>query len=144
MTTDETEIRDLIDEHRKALHDKDADALVARYSQDVLIYDLAPPLRSNGPEVERDALRAWFATWKGPIAYDVSDLSIEVADRVAFSTGLARMQGIKLDGSEPDLWFRTTACYRKRADGQWEVAHRHESVPFHMDGSFRAAIDLQP
>lgn len=143
MSTDETEIRELIDGHRKALHDKDVDAAVARYSPDVLIYDLAPPLRSRGPEVERDNLRAWFATWEGPIEYELRDLRIEVGDTVAFSTGLACMRGTKVDGSEPDLWLRTTTGWRKR-DGWWEVAHQHESVPFHMDGSFRAAIDLEP
>ena len=26
----------------------------------------------------------------------------------------------------------------------WRIAHAHTSVPFHMDGSFRAAVELQP
>ena len=26
----------------------------------------------------------------------------------------------------------------------WKIVHEHTSVPFHMDGSFRAATDLQP
>jgi hypothetical protein len=29
-------------------------------------------------------------------------------------------------------------------DGEWLIVHAHESVPFYMDGSFRAAIDLTP
>jgi ketosteroid isomerase-like protein len=28
--------------------------------------------------------------------------------------------------------------------GAWKIAHEHTSVPFYMDGSFRAAIDLKP
>ena len=31
-----------------------------------------------------------------------------------------------------------------RTDDGWRVIHDHVSVPFHMDGSFRAAIDLEP
>jgi ketosteroid isomerase-like protein len=26
----------------------------------------------------------------------------------------------------------------------WRIVQEHVSVPFHMDGSYRAAIDLQP
>jgi len=38
---------------------------------------------------------------------------------------------------------RATVCYRK-TDGKWMVAHEHVSVPFCMDGSNRAAVDLKP
>jgi hypothetical protein len=31
-----------------------------------------------------------------------------------------------------------------RQNGAWRVAHRHASVPFHMDGSLRAAVTLKP
>ncbi|MDD7940478.1 nuclear transport factor 2 family protein [Actinomycetospora lutea] len=41
------------------------------------------------------------------------------------------------------LWFRSTYALRRR-DGAWAIVHQHESVPFHMDGSFRAATELTP
>ena len=37
----------------------------------------------------------------------------------------------------------TTDCYRK-IDDTWLVTHKHASVPFYMDGSYRAAVDLKP
>lgn len=46
-------------------------------------------------------------------------------------------------GDEAGLWLRTTVCCR-RTGGRWHVAHQHESAPFHMDGSLRAAVDLAP
>jgi ketosteroid isomerase-like protein len=48
-------------------------------------------------------------------------------------------------GSEDSssFWLRSTYGLR-RIDGRWLMVHRHESVPFHMDGSFRAATELQP
>lgn len=42
-----------------------------------------------------------------------------------------------------DVWFRATVGLR-RGDGGWTIMHEHTSVPFYMDGSFKAAIDLQP
>jgi ketosteroid isomerase-like protein len=32
----------------------------------------------------------------------------------------------------------------RRIGGRWQVVHEHTSVPFHMDGSDRAALDLEP
>jgi ketosteroid isomerase-like protein len=42
-----------------------------------------------------------------------------------------------------DLWFREILGFRK-IDGEWTITHEHSSVPFYMDGSFKAAIDLKP
>ena len=41
------------------------------------------------------------------------------------------------------MWFRITFGPRK-TQGQWQITHIHESVPFNMDQTFKAAIDLQP
>jgi ketosteroid isomerase-like protein len=36
----------------------------------------------------------------------------------------------------------TLGC--RRIDGAWKIVHEHASVPFAMDGSFRALVDLKP
>jgi ketosteroid isomerase-like protein len=41
------------------------------------------------------------------------------------------------------IWFRHTLGFRK-IRGKWKIPHEHESVPFYMDGSFKAAVDLKP
>lgn len=140
---DEAEIRRLVEGLREALRNKDADAVAARCAADVLVYDLAPPLRSRGADVEAEKLRAWFATWRGPVDHTIHGLRVEVGGAIAYATGLARLRGTKLDGSEQDVWSRVTLGFRKTDKG-WRMAHHHESVPFHMDGSLRAAVDLAP
>jgi ketosteroid isomerase-like protein len=45
-------------------------------------------------------------------------------------------------GEDQDLWFRTTMCLRK-INARWRIVHDHSSVPFYMDGSYRAAVDLK-
>jgi PhnB protein len=42
-----------------------------------------------------------------------------------------------------DVWVRATDCCRK-IDDKWKIVHEHQSVPFYMDGSYRAAVDLKP
>ena len=53
------------------------------------------------------------------------------------------MMGTKKDGEKVDLWMRCTAGLR-RLGGAWKITHQHTSVPFLMDGSFKAAVDLKP
>ena len=62
---------------------------------------------------------------------------------VAFSHSLNRLHGTKTDGVKGGLWFRHTFGFQ-RIDGAWKIAHEHESVPFYMDGSYKAAVELKP
>ena len=141
-TATQTQIRRLIGDWTAALRSRDVDALMALCAPDFVSFDLAPPL-SHDAAVYRAGLQQWFASFASPIVCDVSQLEIASAGDVAFSRSLNRMTGKKTSGEEMDLWVRATICYRK-IGGAWKVAHEHISVPFYMDGSFRAAVDLHP
>lgn len=141
---DEEQIREVLADRAQALHDKDSALAVAHLSEDAVMFTLAPPLQSRGPEARnRERLEAWFATWRGPIDWRLHDIDIAVGGDIAFVRGLGHMSGTKIDGGEVDLWARTTICFR-RTSGAWRIAHEHTSVPFYMDGSFKAAVDLKP
>ena len=145
MTKDEAEIRSIIADHAKAHHDKNVDLLLAHGGEAFLSFDLAPPLQNKGGSSKeaRREIEAWFATWKGPIGLEELDLVVTAGDNIAFSTSLTRMTGAKTDGAEVSLWFRTTNGFRKE-NGKWKIVHVHSSVPFYMDGSSRACLDLKP
>jgi PhnB protein len=137
-TTDEAQIRAVIEEWADALRNKEPTRTLSHYAPNLVHFSLAPPLLSTASNPN-----AWFATWQGPIGYEIRNLSILVGDDVAFSHSLNRMHGTKTDGAKGDLWFRHTFGFQ-RIKGEWKIAHEHESVPFYMDGSFKAAIDLKP
>ncbi len=133
-------MKDLADAH----HAKDADGVMSHYAADNVMFILAPPLhytRDNSPG--KKGVEEWFSTCRGPIGYDVRDLTIAIGNDVAFCHSLNRMSGTKTDGENVDLWFRETLGLRK-IDDKWKIAHQHESVPFYMDGSYKAAVDLKP
>ena len=140
---DEIAIRCVIDSWTKALHDKDAASVTACFGHDPVVYSLAPPLVASEGDDDGEGLQDWFDTWSSPIGYAFRNLAIAAAGDVAFAHGLAHMTGTKTDGGTPDLWFRCTLGLRKLS-GAWKIVHQHESVPFLMDGSFKAAVDLQP
>jgi PhnB protein len=142
--SDEARIGSTIDDWARAIREKDADRLMLRCTPDFVQFSLAPPLQYVA-ETARDQknLKEWFATWEGPISYEIHDLRIRAGENVAFSYSLNRMSGTRADGETSNLWFRVTLCFEK-TDDEWKIAHEHDSVPFYMDGSARAAIDLEP
>lgn len=144
MTDDEALVRSLIEDRIPALHAKDAGRVLSPYAEDALFFELQPPLRYAGLEaLNREMVAAWLATWQGPVACELRDLDVRADGNLAFCHGLQRLSGTKLDGASDDIWVRLTVCLR-RIDGAWKIVHEHLSVPFHMDGSYRAAVDLKP
>lgn len=141
--TDDARIHTIIDSWLRAIRAKDVDAVMSHLRPDIQLFDLAPPLRYQGADVYRKNLEEWFATFEGGVGYEIRDLSITAGDTVAFSHSLNRITGKRTNGEETDVWVRATVCYRK-AGGSWKVAHEHASVPFYMDGSNKAAVDLNP
>ena len=142
---DATLIRGLLEDRAAALRAKDAPAVLSHYSPETVKYDLAPPLQTAGPAaLDRRALEAWFATWWGPLGYDLRDFKVVTGGDLAFCYGLVRISGTKVDGDEKvSVWVRETICLGKEG-GVWKIRHEHSSVPFYMDGSVRAAVDLKP
>lgn len=143
--TDEARIRAVLDDQLRAVAERDPERAVAVYSADVVLYNLAPPLAHYGADA-RDAVavRAWMATFDGPIRSEVRELKVTVHGDIAFCHGLRSMTATPAGSTESfTMWFRTTTCLR-RIDGEWKITHEHESTPFYMDGSFLAATDLLP
>ncbi len=140
-TTDDTSIRNLIDQRVNALYAKDAQAALSCLTADFIAFSLAPPLISTMTDAK--AYEAWFATWRSPIGTEIRDLTVAVSGDLGVSHSLNLMTGTSAGGHEVKLWYRQTLSFRK-VEGVWKIAHEHNSVPFYMDGSFRAAIDLTP
>ncbi|GFE25663.1 nuclear transport factor 2 family protein [Streptomyces libani] len=143
-TTDEAQIRELLADRAEATKERDARRFLASCAPDLVDFSLAPPLQYKGPEaLDQQAVEAWYATWDGPIEVTLTQVEITVGGDVAFGHSINRMHGTKTGGFEVELWSRSTVGLRK-TDGAWKITHTHDSVPFLMDGSGLAALDLKP
>lgn len=135
----ENEIRVVLDQMRQAMHDRDAKRYYSHFVPGAMEYDLAPPL---GHEIDPKELGDWMNGWDGPIDETPQDIRIEAGSELAFAYGMARVD-VKRGGEDIVWWMRRTTCLRKTSAG-WKVVHDHTSEPFYMDGSLRAATDLEP
>ena len=136
-------IRRVIDERIAAMRAKDAQAVVASLAEDVVAFEMVPPLAlPPGAAHDLGGVAAWLAGFE-EVAVEVRDLTIEADERVAFAHALHHLTGTRIGGQQVGIWMRSTLCFRREA-GQWKVAHAHTSVPFYPGPDPKAAIDLQP
>ena len=118
MTTenrDETQIRALLEDRAAALRAKDAPAVLSHYAPDTVKFDLAPPLQTAGPAaLDKRGLEGWFATWWGPLGYELRDFKVVTGGDLAFCHGFVRISGTKVDGDQKvSVWVRETVCLGK-------------------------------
>lgn len=133
-------IETLLDQRQEALRVKDARLVGAKHASDAAVYALAPPLAKS---FSVGGLEEWFHSWDGILEWRTKDPKINVCGDLAFVYALEFLGGKKLDGTDVSLWFRTTLGLKK-IDNEWLIVHEHQSVPFYMDGTGKAALDLKP
>lgn len=142
ISTDEAQIRALVEGRVPALTTKDAAALTSHDAGDIIIFDAVGPLCQRGADAHAQRVAEWLSSYRGGIDYQIRDLSITAGEDIAFCHYLFRVGGTMTDGTQVGMWVRSTICLCK-AGGTWTVTHEHTSVPF--DGATgTAALDLQP
>jgi uncharacterized protein (TIGR02246 family) len=128
LSKDEVDIRKLIERWAKAVRDGDRTGICEDHVPDILMFDVPPPLVSQG-------LDSYMATWERflswsekPVTFDFHDVRITAGKDVAFATALGRCTGGDANSKREELEFRLTICFRKIGD-RWHVLHEHHSLP---------------
>jgi len=127
-TKDEIEIRNLVENWASAVRRKDLAAILLHHSPNMLMFDVPPPLESNGLEAYKRTWELFFSWAHDPVVFDVREMSMTAGDDVAFVTALMRCAGTEGKGEDIELDFRLTIGLRK-IDNQWIVMHEHHSIP---------------
>ena len=139
---DEAEIKRVIEGGVEAIRDKNIEDVMSLYAQEVVSFDIVPPLRYMGADAFRKPWEEVFSSFQGPIGYEILDLNITAGDDVAFTYSLNRISGTMKNGLKTDLWLRWTACFRK-INGKWLIVHHQNSVPVDLEHG-KAVLDGKP
>jgi len=125
----EDSLRAVVDERVAAVAAKDPRSLAARQHPDIVLFNVLPPLRSQGNAAVEETTRNWFDAYASDIAYEVHDLKVAADGDVGFCSFLYHITGTLKAGTDVDMWVRATlGC--QWIDGRWLIVHDHESVPF--------------
>lgn len=119
-TSNEKQIRELVENWAKAARDKDMGGVLAHHADDVVMFDVPLPLQSRGLDDYKKTWDLFFAQNRGGSgSFDVTELHITASDTVAYCHALLTIF---------DSTARLTVGLRKER-GQWVIAHEHHSYP---------------
>lgn len=142
MSTVQSELKALVDSWEADNSDRDVDAILGHYADDLLAFDAILQLQFQGRDVYKAHWKACLEMCPGPMTFEVHQLRQWGEGDVGFGHFLCRCAGTDAEGNAQGCWMRVTQGYR-RIDGQWRIVHDHFSAPFDPQ-SGQALFELQP
>jgi uncharacterized protein (TIGR02246 family) len=126
---DRAEIRALIERWAAAVHLGDLPAVLARHSDDIVMFDVPPPYEgARGIDAYRDTWPPFFDWQAQGAAFEITELDVTAGEDVAYAHALLRCGMPEELARNPRNRLRLTVGLR-REDGRWVVAHEHHSFP---------------
>jgi len=140
---EESQISAVIEGINEAFRAKDLDKIMSFYAEDVVAYDMMPPLEFNGRDEYRKAWKMGLDGMSEVGAFEDTHRQIHVSGDLAILHSLCHMTGtLKKDNRKMDMWSRYTSAFKK-IDDKWLIIHEQFSVPIDME-SEKAIWDLKP
>jgi ketosteroid isomerase-like protein len=126
----ESQIKTLIEAWADAVRRHDVPGILAHHEQDIVMFDLPPPLQSRGMDEYKKTWDLFFRYHKPSQAFDIEELAITAGEDVAFAVAIMRCGSGTFSGppEKGGFLFRLTIGLRC-VDGDWRIAHEHHSVP---------------
>jgi ketosteroid isomerase-like protein len=133
-SADEAGLRALESQFAAAVNAKDVSAIMKVYVPDesLVVFDVTPPRQYVGAKAYAKDWTDFIGTFKGPLKFEISDLSVSAAGRMGFGHSIQHVTGTNTKGQPVDITVRVTDVYRK-INGNWLVVHEHVSVPVDLD-----------
>lgn len=125
-SSNEVEVRELIEHWAKAVREGNLDVILANHSSDFVMFDVTPPFQSVGLEAYKKTWELFFANTK-PGVFNIKTLRVIADEGVAFCFATMHCED-KVNGQYAPLGFRLTIGLEK-IDGHWTIMHEHHSVP---------------
>jgi len=126
--TDDSAVRDLLEQWAAAVRAKKMSEVLANHSLDFRMFDVPSPFESRGLTAYEDTWKLFYSSQPEPVAFDIKWMQVVAGDDVAFA--FAHMQCVEPTEKEKrtPLDFRLTVGLRK-IEGRWTIVHEHHSVP---------------
>lgn len=129
MKSEEMAIREVLEHWARATREGRHDEVLVNHLDDLVIFDVLPPMRYESAAEYRASWDAWQPNAQGEMRFELEDLSVTAGNDIAFAFGLLQCGGTLPNGKTFRDTVRITFCLRK-LDGQWKIAHQHVSKPY--------------
>lgn len=115
-------VRAVIERWAQAVRDRDYPVILDAHPDDLVMFDVPPPMVSRGMDEYRATWDLFFQySQGGPGSFELVDLTIFAGEEVAFAYALLKI-------GTPEPICRLTLGLVRR-DKQWIIQHEHHSMP---------------
>lgn len=142
-TYQKDEVYQTLESFAEAIRKGDINHIMSFYADDVIAYDMMPPLEFTGKDKYQKSWQECFTSYfKFPVQFDYEKQKFAIEGDVAFTHALVHMSGEpKNEEKKVDMWMRNTTCLKKFGD-KWLITHEHNSIP--LDNDMKGVTDLRP
>ncbi len=138
-----SEVEEVFNGFTQAIKSGDLDGIMSFYADEIVAYDMMPPLEFTDKEKYRESWKRCFTDYfKFPIQFSFEKQNISVSGDIAFANGLVHLVARGKDGGVMDNWIRNTTCLKK-FNGTWLITNEHQSVPLD-EKTMLGMLDLKP
>lgn len=118
------------------------DKIMSFYADDIVAYDMMPPLEFTTKASFKKAWQEYFTEqFMFPINYSFEKTRIDVAEDLAIVHTLIHLSGDTVHSAYMDNFLRCSMCLRQ-INGKWLITHQHNSVPLGDD--MQGLLNLTP
>lgn len=129
----EAEVRAALNDFLTAQRSGNLDGIMNCYADDVVAFDLMPPLQADGKTNYEKNWQMFTEMCEFPLKLEQAELKVFAGQDIAFCHSLDHCVGRdKKSGKEFDMWFRHTLGFRK-SNGKWLIVHEQSSLPMDME-----------
>ncbi|MFF2755543.1 YybH family protein [Psychrobacillus sp. NPDC058041] len=136
MTTRFSEVREVLENYKSAIYEKDVERFLSSYASDIHIYDSWENWESIGISKWREMVNEWF---KGlseegvSLQVDFNDLVVEESSNMAFVRCAVKFAAQNKSGEIiRQMTNRFTFCLKK-VNESWAIIHEHSSLPINIE-----------
>ena len=135
--TELEKVERVLEAYRAAVHDKDVEAFVALYDDDLRVFDAWGQWSYDGLAAWRQMAVEWFGSLGSErVGVEHQDVRSVVGDGVAVVHAFVTFKGLSPGGEElRAMDNRLTWALRRSGNGTWKIVHEHSSAPADFETS---------
>ncbi|HNA90433.1 MAG TPA: nuclear transport factor 2 family protein [Anaerolineales bacterium] len=143
MSDIEEQIRQIFEGYKTAVFEKNVEAFLALYDENIHLFDMWEKWSYNGKDAWREMVSNWFGSLGDEkVVVDFDSLTVTATNEIAVVHTFVTYKAVASNGNELRSMNNRLTAALKKSNGTWKIFHEHSSAP--LDGNtLKATLQRQ-
>ncbi|HNC09550.1 MAG TPA: nuclear transport factor 2 family protein [Anaerolineales bacterium] len=134
MSDIEEQIRQIFEGYKTAVFEKNVEAFLALYDENIHLFDMWEKWSYNGKDAWREMVSNWFGSLGDEkVVVDFDSLTVTATNEIAVVHTFVTYKAVASNGNELRSMNNRLTAALKKSNGTWKIFHEHSSAP--LDGN---------